>query len=216
MIKRDIMTTKMLTEQNRKMIKSARYDEKFVSFDLPAGDTCPCKGICAADCYAKAGHFIFKNNKKHEHENWVYSTRPEFVEMMDTEIRERYGYVKKLFVRIHATGDFYDRQYLLDWIAIANDNKDVTFYAYTKCVTMIKSIVLPDNFIVGFSYGGIEDRFITDKDRRIAVFGTIPDEWADGDGDDHVMMNNLKTGLTYHGPKKYYDRTAWPRVQIAL
>ena len=48
---------------------------------------------------------------------------------------------------------------------------DVLFYAYTKEVTMLKGVVVPDNFRVVFSYGGQEDDAIDRSvDRHADVF----------------------------------------------
>jgi hypothetical protein len=81
-------------------------------------------------------------------------------------------------VRIHDSGDFYDRDYLERWLEIAYEVPDVLFYAYTKEVTMFKTLSIDaalDNFRFLFSTGGKEDHLIdVDRDRHADVFPDLP------------------------------------------
>lgn len=188
----------LLSLPNKKLKKSMHDDEFILSFGLPARITCPCAGECAKWCYGGHGNYLYREPIEKRARNLEIAASPEFVELMNAELKT-WSYVKKLLVRIHDTGDFFSPRYLEDWITIARMNPDVTFYAYTKCVKMVKEHELPDNFIVGFSYGGTQDDLIEPGDRQIKVFKKeVPEGWVNGSDDDHVMMNNLKTGLIYH------------------
>jgi len=66
-------------------------------------------------------------------------------------------------VRIHESGDFYNRLYLEAWKNVAELNKDLIFYCYTKSLLFFptnKSI--PKNLYVTASYGGKYD-FLIDR-----------------------------------------------------
>ena len=75
-------------------------------------------------------------------------------------------------IRIHDSGDFYSVPYLYLWFAIAADNPEILFYAYTKEVAMLKEhgSKAPVNFRWLYSTGGLQDDLITDDDRRADVF----------------------------------------------
>jgi hypothetical protein len=79
-------------------------------------------------------------------------------------------------VRIHDAGDFFSEQYVRDWLEIAERSPDVLFYAYTKEVTMFRSIREVDavpNFRYLFSTGGLQDDLIDPlMDRHADVFPT--------------------------------------------
>jgi hypothetical protein len=65
---------------------------------------------------------------------------------MTHEIRR----LRTLVFRIHASGDFYNKEYFLKWIEIIKNNPDTKFYAYTRNHTLDLSD-LPTNFIVYYS-----------------------------------------------------------------
>ena len=190
--------TTLLSLPNKKLKASMRDDEFILSFGLPAGLSCPYAGECKKICYAKHGNYLYKEPVNKRANNYAVACSPKFVELMNAELKT-WSYVKKLLIRIHDSGDFFSPAYLDKWIEIARANPSVTFYAYTKSVAMVKSRDIPDNMIIGYSWGGLQDYLIEPGDRQIRVFDKIvPDGWVDGTKDDHVMMNNLKTGLVKH------------------
>jgi hypothetical protein len=78
-------------------------------------------------------------------------------------------------IRIHDSGDFFSREYFEAWLDIANKNKHLLFYAYTKEVAMTKEYTqLPENFILIYSMGGKQDNLINvEVDRHAEVFPTF-------------------------------------------
>jgi hypothetical protein len=78
------------------------------------------------------------------------------------------------FIRIHDSGDFFTEDYLRLWLRIAEMTPEVTFYCYTKEVSMFKRIVEPNcpaNFKYLYSLGGREDHLVDlEKDRHADVF----------------------------------------------
>lgn len=65
-------------------------------------------------------------------------------------------------IRIHVAGDFFNREYMAAWIAIAKQNPNRLFYAYTKSLPYWVELKqgIPDNFILTASYGGRADMLI--------------------------------------------------------
>ena len=79
--------------------------------------------------------------------------------------------MKGKHIRIHDAGDFFSEDYLALWIKIAELTPEVTFYCYTKEVTLFKRTQFPDNFKYLFSMGGKEDHLIDlENDRHAEVF----------------------------------------------
>ena len=58
---------------------------------------------------------------------------------MIKDIKEK----KAEFVRVHDSGDYYSKEYLLKWFEIAKKMPDIKFYSYTNNVNMIKKLKYP-------------------------------------------------------------------------
>jgi len=216
---------KLLT-QNSKMKKSSSAGTLVYNWTIPAFQsvtglkTCPNAGTCSAGCYARSGTYRFSNVVSAHEAKLALTLKPEFETNMINEIEglsAKKG-LKKLYIRIHDAGDFYNAEYLTKWINIIKyfeSDEHVTFYAYTKQVELLKSIELPDNFKVTFSYGGKQDSLIDkSKDRHASVFESELElslaGYVDGTNDDLVAGKGLdfKIGLVYHGAKSYKN-TLW-------
>jgi len=141
--------------------------------------TCPNAGACANVCYARNGTYNFSNVKARHTANLEYVINdPQgwFAQMLEEVNHPR---MRGKYVRIHDSGDFFSEDYLLLWLKIALLTPDVTFYCYTKEVSMFKRIVeydCPKNFRYLYSLGGREDYLIDlELDRHADVF---PDDAA--------------------------------------
>lgn len=183
---------------------------KTVNWGIPAFrskdgfKTCPMAGQCVKGCYAKQGAYTWSNVKPAFERRLKLSRSLDFVSIIGMEISRRS--IKR--VRIHDSGDFYNRDYLLKWVSIANDNMDVEFYAYTKMVDLVKSLVfMPENLTIIYSYGGKQDALIdVDLDRHSRVFDSLKSlqeaGYVDTSHDDYLATGiNPKIGLIYHGAK---------------
>jgi hypothetical protein len=182
---------------------------------------CPNAGICGAFCYAKNGTYMFSNVRKAHIQKLelVLNHREEWKKMVNEELSLK-KYNGK-YIRIHDAGDFFSKDYALDWIDIAQNNPQCIFYAYTKEVNMFKNELkdmLPSNFITIFSFGGRQDYLIDrETDRHSDVFPNydemIKAGYNDiGDDDKQSAINpNHKVGLyrnnIKHFIKKMGDRT---------
>ena len=136
--------------------------------------TCPNAGACATVCYARNGTYNFSNVKGRHTQNLEYIIDdPEgwFAHML-SEVQ--HPKMRGKFVRIHDSGDFFSEDYLNLWLRIAKMTPEVTFYAYTKEVSMFKRVVEPNcpaNFKYLYSLGGREDHLVDlEKDRHADVF----------------------------------------------
>jgi hypothetical protein len=170
-----------LLRQNRELREVGAWNWTLPALGAKLDDgrtihTCPQAGACAALCYARSGTFRFKNVKAAHARNLklVIDTPDEWEAAMNDEIAR---YIKPgSYVRIHDSGDFFTADYLVAWMRIAANHPAVTFYAYTKEVSMFKRLAegkAPANFRWLYSMGGKEDHLIdVDRDRHAEVFPT--------------------------------------------
>jgi hypothetical protein len=169
--------------------------------ELPDGshfNVCPNAGACAKFCYARNGTFLFpKVRGKHLSNLELVKDDPLWTAALAEELahkRFRPTGIPRVIpgltdvthlsprvqawvrdggaaVRIHDSGDFFSRDYLLGWVGLANMFPDILFYAYTKEVALLRTVDLPDNFLIIFSMGGKQDHLIDpDADRHADVF----------------------------------------------
>lgn len=161
--------------------------------------TCPNAGACAQVCYARNGTYLFPKVAEAHRRNlelvlndtprWRQTMLRELAhrrfrprgrqrvvphgvrfEMLDAWLR-RWIHHGGAAVRIHDSGDFFAPWYLAEWANIADRNRDILFYAYTKEVTMMREHGdLPRNFRYLFSTGGLQDHLIAADDRHADVF----------------------------------------------
>jgi hypothetical protein len=134
-------------------------------------NVCPQAGACASFCYARSGTYNFSNVKRRHIQNLEY-----ILEDPDGWFNQMLEEVQKpkmagKHIRIHDAGDFFTEDYLHLWIKIAELTPEVTFYCYTKEVTLFKRQKFPSNFKYLFSMGGKEDHLIDlENDRHAEVF----------------------------------------------
>lgn len=136
--------------------------------------TCPNAGACATVCYARNGTYNFSNVKGRHTQNLEYILEdPQgwFAQMLEEVSKPK---MRDKHIRIHDAGDFFSEDYLQMWLRLARLVPEVTFYCYTKEVSMFKRVLAegcPDNFKYLFSMGGREDHLIDkDNDRHAEVF----------------------------------------------
>jgi hypothetical protein len=170
-----------LLSQNSKMKKASlrTYD-----FAIPAIDTCIGADKCKAYCYATRGAFNYPNVVNKFKENYNASTKNSFVNEMNNEIAK----LNPEAIRMHSSGDFYSREYLHKWISIAQSNKDVVFYCYTKSIPLFINQILPDNFKVVYSLGGKYDYLIKEYNLRSCDVVNYYSDSADSSDDDDSMI----------------------------
>lgn len=149
--------------KNKKMRPTDKV--AFLIFSIPAVMTCPnATAQCLKYCYAKSAYMYDSVCKNHAG-NFISTMRSDFVEMTCNAIRAqmytRRGELRKAFrkadgtqkytcVRVHESGDFYSKEYMLKWFEIARRNPDLHFFAYTKSIKMLNECKneKPANFII--------------------------------------------------------------------
>ena len=192
--------TKLFT-RNGKLKKAEYYT---VNFGIPALKTCPMADACKSFCYANKGAYAWPQVKAAYEWRYQQTRKPEFIDMALNELKRK----KKLEkVRIHDSGDFYNKEYLYKWIEIAKAMPNVEFYAYTKRVKLLKdnAAALPSNFTIIYSIGGREDHLIDKNvDRHSKIFndldslvnsGYIDTSYNDSNA---VSKANHRIGLVAH------------------
>ena len=205
---------KLLTQNSKLKKTSIENNMRVLNFSLPAYKTitgktvCPFAKECVKYCYAQKGNYRYPSVIKGLNNRYELSKTADFVPKMNaTIILER-----PTHVRIHDSGDFYSIDYLNKWISIANDNKEVIFYAYTKSIKFFKmdlfpktdTLLLPKNLKIIFSEGSKTDNLINvAKDRHARIFKSkellAAAGYIDASNNDlKAITSNKKVGLVYH------------------
>jgi hypothetical protein len=194
------MKLKLLTS-NSKLKK-----DNIFNFDIPAYKsstgliTCPHAKDCIANCYARQGTYNFSGVKRKHEANLAASLLDSFsVEMIGEIITS-----KANIIRIHSAGDFYSREYISKWILVMEGLPHVIFYAYTKSFKMFDGMILPENFKMIQSQGGINP--IDENKAHAKVWeneADIPDNYSKAIESDLNAVYEQKIALVYHGGKKH-------------
>lgn len=198
-----------LLTQNSKMKKtSIKNNTKIFNFSIPAYKTksgkvtCPFAAACVKYCYAKKGNYTrFPIVQQLMEQKYEISKQTNFNSLMNEEIRKK----KAKYIRIHDSGDFYSIKYLQKWVQIAEYNKEVIFYAYTKSIKFfVDGLLLPDNMKIIFSEGSKHDQLINVREHRHArIFKDLDTLNASGyidasENDLKAITENKKVGLIFH------------------
>jgi hypothetical protein len=100
------------------------------NWSIPAIKTCPGRSkICESLCYAAGGFFRMANVKKTYAKNLRSSKGKTWADRLIKELKKTPGHE---VIRIHVSGDFYDKEYIGKWIKIVKSCPEKTFYAYTR------------------------------------------------------------------------------------
>lgn len=156
-------TTHTLTVSNGNKKLISTKDVRFIVWNLPAVSTCPyATEHCKQACYALKAEHNYPTAKAARIANYDASKAINFhAEMLsfihDLMQKPSHKNAKKVFFRIHESGDFYDKRYALMWYWIACELKDVyknlVFEAYTKSILYFMRddrtpLAMPENFVL--------------------------------------------------------------------
>ena len=136
---------------NKKLVSNA--ETRFVIWNIPAVKTCPFRtAACESACYARKAEKVYPSVLPARERNFRDTLAPDFVERMTytiLAIRAKSN-AKTVVVRIHESGDFYNREYAEMWLAIMENCKgeSIKFIAYTKSVKYFDGVKLPRNFFL--------------------------------------------------------------------
>ena len=167
-----------LITQNSKLKKTSKhFGARVYNFGIPAYKsitgqvTCPLAGECVKFCYAKKGAYVWSNVYPAFEARLEATKKDNFIDLMVNEIKKK----KVDFLRVHDSGDYYSKEYLLKWFKIAQLLPDVKFYSYTNNINMIKKLKsIPSNFDFIFSDSGKQSHLINEKtDRHTKIFKSL-------------------------------------------
>ena len=113
--------TKLTQKGNSKLVDMGM-------FNLPASKEI-CGRLCPS-CYAHREQLRYPTVLPARTKRYEASLQLDFVSKIRSEISSMK--TKPKYFRIHASGDFYDNQYITKWSSIASSFPEITFYAYTK------------------------------------------------------------------------------------
>ena len=148
-----------LSHGNKKLVSNP--DTRFLIWSIPPVATCPYStALCRKFCYAMKAYKAYPNAKRAWNDNYMESLKVNFADNMILTItaelnRPSYKKAKNVVVRIHESGDFYDKYYTESWLKVARFFNEyapqVKFMAYTKSVEYFKGEDIPANMTVRFS-----------------------------------------------------------------
>lgn len=108
---------------------NAKLGPDIWTWSLPAEATCPgATPACRDACYASQGTFLFRAVQELYDRNEQFSRTPFFVSWLLSRLAT--NNVRTL--RIHASGDFYDAEYVSKWDHIVRSAPGVQFFCYTR------------------------------------------------------------------------------------
>lgn len=146
-----------MSHGNKKLNDSK--ETAFLIWNLPAVVTCPYRtAMCEKLCYAKKAETVYKDALPARYRNLEMSKEDDFIDRMIYTIETEYASFRRwdlnktLVVRVHESGDFYNKVYAMKWLSIAKHFQDkgykVKFMAYTKSLCFFENENVPDNFII--------------------------------------------------------------------
>lgn len=218
---------------------NAKLNKKIATFSLPAGHTCP----FAKDCFSKADKVTGKivdgkhcqyrcfaasdesrlpNVRKARWHNFNLLKKAKSAGSMAGLLHEAVPNIP--FVRVHVSGDFFNKNYFHAWMAVARLKRNQLFYAYTKAVKHIVKFKkdIPQNFRLVASRGGTDDHLI-DEHNLVCAEVVMSEAEAEKKGllldhDDSMAIAATKSfGLLIHGtqPANTEAGKAWQIVKAA-
>lgn len=143
-------TEELTVSRENKKLKPNK-NTAFIIWNLPAKRTCPyATEHCILCCYARKAETCYPDCLPSREKHFLESLKDDFVNrMIYTILKIAKGTRKKeIIVRIHESGDFYNRAYVEKWFAImrACYGINIKFIAYTKSFPFFDGVKLPENF----------------------------------------------------------------------
>ena len=162
---------------------------KVYSLDLLSGTSCPYAKACLSKAVVQSdGRRKIKDGKDNEFRCFSASQEVQYTNVYNLR-KHNFDLLRDLhhddmfysiddslpkdagIVRIHVAGDFFNQEYMHAWYAVALDNPNTLFYAYTKSLRFwlsVNEFPILHNFVLTASYGGREDHLIDEFNLRSA------------------------------------------------
>lgn len=202
---------------------------KVYSFPLLSGWSCPFAKDCLAKvhntsnglrivdgkdtqfrCYSASQEAVYPAVYAKRKRNFdimrSFTTAEAMADHIESELPQDAG-----VVRVHDSGEFFNFKYMLAWIIVARRNPDKLFYAYTKAlqwlITLLQGGLIPSNLLITASRGGRLDHLIDQhnlKEARVVYSADQASKMSlDIDDDDshaaHPSYRDQSFALLIHG-----------------
>lgn len=172
---------------------NAKLGKEVYTFSLPAGYTCPNANICLSRanrangkitdgkhtqfrCYAASAEALYPNVRDSRWRNFNLikgKTSDEIAELIIKSLPK-----KAKIIRINASGDFFNEEYFVAWIKVAQHFPERKFYFYTKMISLWLKYIkfvgnghspgIVKNIVPTASFGGNQDDLIESAGLRSA------------------------------------------------
>jgi hypothetical protein len=206
-----------------------------VAFDLLAGKTCPFADICRSHveiidghrrvvdsksmvfrCYAAKLEAAFTDSYNLHYQNTqvclTYTRNKDVtglaLEIMTGLFASAPNLVKKGgIVRVHASGDFYNKYYRRAWEMVAKMLPQVVFFGYSKGIDVVNKLNRIDNVFFIHSHGSRQDDIASANNMPQAFVRTQPTEYVgmqtvcpepNSPDDFMFVLNNTSFALDFH------------------
>lgn len=159
---KELEQTAKFSSGNSKLVPNEQT--AFLIWNLPYKITCPyATELCKSICYAKKAEDLYPDCNPSRNRNFEFSRTAEFtawaIALISKKLQNCKKKGKKLVVRIHESGDFYNDEYFLKWMYICTQfeqERDITFIAYTKSMPYVAKYLrafnkLPSRLALRFS-----------------------------------------------------------------
>ena len=195
---------KLVPTKGEDIVRDYENSVGFLIWNLPCRVTCPyATEACKQFCYADKAELAYPDCKPSRIRNFEESREPDFVRrMVYTILRKRKGMrARKLVVRIHESGDFYNKQYALAWVRIAwlismygFTADDITFIAYTKSFPFFDGLQLPPNFRLRASLDSTSLKYLVDMVKRNGwCIYRVVDKFTDPENENNCRCSDCAT-----------------------
>jgi len=172
------------------------FDEKNDYFAVVR--TCPSAGECKKFCYAaKGGYVMFPVAAESSARmiNYLMNDYKGFKKQLISELSKKRR--KNVILRWHDAGDFFSEQYLEIAYDVAKETPNVTHYAYTKQIPLVKKLESkkPDNFIFNYSFSGQHDDMIdvtAEKYAKVVPKALFKDLFTKVEGKKSISKANVE------------------------
>lgn len=137
-------------------IGNEKLGKNIWDYSLPPVDSCPDSLLCKDDCYAVRYYLQYPNAKKCYDDNFKLCLNDlnAFKMLVINQINKRNNNNRTKNkinnIRIHASGDFYNIEYLNAWIEICKTFKNINFFTYSKAFKNINNLPKNLNIINSF------------------------------------------------------------------
>jgi hypothetical protein len=172
-----------------------KLPDRIIHMSLPSGYTCPSALACLTKanantgkitdgkdqeyrCYAsmqEARHSGLRNLRWHNFKILKPLSSKDMFKTLKVSLQKLHddyiiNHDQRPIVRAHIGGDFFNEDYFLAWIKLAESFKPTWFYSYTKRLDLwVKHIKnIPLNFELNASKGGKQDHLISDFNLKCA------------------------------------------------